>query len=355
MVRSRLPLKLFSILLFGSFFPRVFILNAVAAPVTVVGIPNNHLAGVNIFYKRNDFLKSENFQDDIQTSATPTSEEKNHHPNDPDPFHDPSKRDSLSNLGNLQERIQASAKQASGIKQPDGLFDGLGKLFQFIPKILQKIRGGSKKDSNKASNDVPNKASNNVPNKAPIKDSNKASTSNSNKASTSNFNKAPTSDSNKDPNKASSPTKPPTKPKLPLPVYPDYAACYAAINTQGKTVVYYTNLHPKSAALTFAKHRVDGIVLGNALPKGFMRKETWGVDDHEGKEFTAFLERVSLALSRKSEGTVYFVTSKEGPKADSIWKTIEEPALHANPRVDRIVRVESEDLTKEYHDFWVRG
>lgn len=246
MARSQLLLKLFAILLFGS-FSSLFVRNAVAAPITAVSIPNNHLAGPDTFYKRDNLLEYEDFQDGIQTEAT----------------------------------------QAEEINHLDSFIGDLGKALKIIPKIIKKIKPGP-------------------------------------------------------------------KPKLPSTVYPSLAACEAVINTQGKPVVFFSNAVPRDAADRFAQVGVDGVVLSNAFPKLFLKKRT-DVDDPGDKLYTEFLDRVSLALANKSADTVYLVTSKAGPMADRTWARIEEPALHANPAVKRIIRVDSEDTRNRDPNYWVRG
>lgn len=120
-------------------------------------------------------------------------------------------------------------------------------------------------------------------------------------------------------------------------------------------MVFYSNAFPRDAAYKFSQSPgVDGIILNNALPKLFLKKKT-NVDDAGDKLYNEFLDRASLALARKSGGTVYFVTSKAGPLAERIWKRIEEPALHGNPAVKRIIRVDSEDFADRNPNYWVRG
>lgn len=141
---------------------------------------------------------------------------------------------------------------------------------------------------------------------------------------------------------------------LRVPLYPDLAACERAINTRGKPIVFYSNSEPKDAPIRFAMSpSVNGVVLSTALPRGFLlRKEG---EDEGGRLHQEFLERVSLALSNKSKGDIYFVTSKAGPKPESIWTKIEEPALKANLAVNRIIKVDSEKTSNRDHNFWVRG
>lgn len=141
---------------------------------------------------------------------------------------------------------------------------------------------------------------------------------------------------------------------LPSPVYPNIGQCEAAIALHGKATVFYSNAQPRDAAYKFSQSPgVNGVILNNALPKLFLKKKT-NVNDPGDKLYNEFLDRASVALAKKSSGTVYFVTSKAGPMADRIWKRLEEPALHANPAVTRIVKVDSEDFAKQDHDFWVR-
>ncbi|TLD36550.1 hypothetical protein E2P81_ATG02332 [Venturia nashicola] len=143
------------------------------------------------------------------------------------------------------------------------------------------------------------------------------------------------------------------KPKIPPPIYPSYAAIEAAMNTQGKPVVFFSNSVPKNAALELAE-AVDGVFLRKTLPRFYLKKQT-NVDDPENKLHTEFLKRCSLALARKSSGTVYLVTSRAGgPRSDSFWTRIEEPALLVNPAVTKIIRVDSED-TKIWNDYWDRA
>ena len=149
------------------------------------------------------------------------------------------------------------------------------------------------------------------------------------------------------------PTKPPPPPSPPAPVYPTLAECEAAMNLASRAPVFYSNSDPKDAAYKFSQlPGVNGVTLNNALPKRFMTKRSG--PDPENKLFDKFLDNASEALAKKSSGTVYFVTSKEGPKSDRIWVRVEEPALHRNLAVKRIVKVDSEDLSKRDNDFWVR-
>jgi hypothetical protein len=152
------------------------------------------------------------------------------------------------------------------------------------------------------------------------------------------------------------PSKPPAKPApppTPPPVYPNLRECENAINLGGKTVVFYSNADPGDAAYKFSvSPGINGVILNNALPKGFMKKRS-GPDDGN-RLYNQFLNDASKALALKSSGSVYFVTSKEGPKEDKIWKQVEEPALHANLAVKRIIKVDSGDFSKRDNDFWVR-
>lgn len=248
MARSQSFLKLFAIFLFGSFFS-LFVQNAVAAPITAISISNNHLAGPETFYKRDEEEVDQGFQE-------------------------------LSFVGDLGKALPKIVKEAP-------------KIVKEIPKVIGKGGKGGKK-----------------------------------------------------------PKEPPKK--LPAPEYPNLAACEAAINTQGKAVVFYSNAQPRDAAYKFSQSPgVNGIILNNALPKLFLKKKT-NVDDPGDKLYNEFLDRASLALAKKSSGTVYFVTSKAGPSSDRIWKRVEEPALHGNSAVNRIIKVDSENFADRDHNYWVR-
>lgn len=128
----------------------------------------------------------------------------------------------------------------------------------------------------------------------------------------------------------------------PIPVYPSQAQCEAEIHTYGRPVVFFSNSHDKKAPLYFAES-VGGVCLIDTVSNGYIRRNR-NIEDPGGKIYTQFLQRMSLALARKSAGTVYIVTQKAGPMPGRMWERIEEPALRANPAVKKVVRVNSEDF-----------
>jgi len=61
-----------------------------------------------------------------------------------------------------------------------------------------------------------------------------------------------------------------------------------------------------------------------------------------------FGEQVSHIVAESTSGKVHVLLSKtEEPRKDSIWSTIERPALEKNPKVSQIVRLNLEELTEE--------
>ncbi|KAE9989669.1 hypothetical protein EG327_002390 [Venturia inaequalis] len=112
--------------------------------------------------------------------------------------------------------------------------------------------------------------------------------------------------------------------------------------SKGLVVVFFSNSHDKKAPLYFAES-VGGVCLIDTVSNGYIRRNR-NIEDPGGKIYTQFLQRMSLALARKSAGTVYIVTQKAGPMPGRMWERIEEPALRANPAVKKVVRVNSEDF-----------
>ncbi|KAE9972451.1 hypothetical protein EG328_004982 [Venturia inaequalis] len=120
--------------------------------------------------------------------------------------------------------------------------------------------------------------------------------------------------------------------------YPDQAECDEEVSTKGKPVVFSTNFNDKLIPSVFAK-TVGGVTLSDTVSAGFMRKNP-KVKDPRGQVYDDFLERLGLALAKKSSGTVYVVDAKI-ETSNKVWKKFQEPALHANPRVTKLIRVNS--------------